>query len=89
MDSLVSTEWLSARLGQADLKVVDASWHLPASGRNGRDEYLAAHIPHALFLDIDKVADTSNPAPHAIPTAESFGAAMAVKIMLCRAAVIP
>ena len=77
MDSLVSTEWLSARLGEADLKVVDASWHLPASGRNGRDEYLAAHIPRALFLDIDEVADKSNPAPHAMPSSQDFGAAMA------------
>ena len=77
MDSLVSTEWLSARLGEADLKVVDASWHLPASGRNGRDEYHAAHIPGAMFLDIDEVADRSNPAPHAIPKTEEFGAAMA------------
>ena len=77
MDSLVSTEWLSARLGEADLKIVDASWHLPASGRNGRDEYLAAHIPRALFLDIDEVADKSNPAPHAMPSSQDFGAAMA------------
>src|SRR5207253_397133 len=59
------------------LKVVDASWHLPASGRNGREEYLAAHIPRALFLDIDEVADRSNPAPHAMPSSQDFGAAMA------------
>ena len=77
MDSLVSTEWLAAHLGQADVKVVDSSWHLPATARSGRDEYLAAHIPGAAFLDIDEVADKSNPVPHAMPNAAGFGAAMA------------
>lgn len=77
MDSLVSTEWLAAHLDQGDLKIVDSSWHLPASGRSGREEYRAAHIPGAVFLDIDEVADTANPAPHALPSAASFASAMA------------
>src|SRR3954469_8452147 len=76
MDSLVSTEWLAAHLQDGDLKMVDCSWHMPATGRSGRDDYLAAHIPGAVFLDIDEVADKSNPAPHAMPDATGFGAAM-------------
>ena len=76
MDSLVSTEWLSKHLDDAGLTVVDASWHMPASGRSGRDEYLAAHIPGARYLDIDEVADKSNPAPHSLPSATDFSAAM-------------
>jgi thiosulfate/3-mercaptopyruvate sulfurtransferase len=76
MDSLVSTEWLAQHLAEPDLTVIDASWHMPASGRSGREEYLAAHIPGARFLDIDAVSDRSNPAPHMLPSAEEFGAAM-------------
>jgi thiosulfate/3-mercaptopyruvate sulfurtransferase len=76
MDSLVSTEWLADHLGEPDLVVVDSSWHMPATGRSGREEYLAAHIPGARFLDIDEVADRSHPAPHMLPTAEEFGRAM-------------
>ena len=76
MDDLVSTDWLAQNLGQADVVVVDSSWHMPSSGRSGRDEYLKAHIPGARFLDIDAVADTSHPAPHMLPSAEGFGAAM-------------
>ena len=76
MESLVSTDWLAGHLGEPDLAVVDSSWHMPASGRSGRDEYLAAHIPGAGFLDIDAVSDRSNPAPHMLPTAEQFAAAM-------------
>ena len=77
MDSLVSTEWLAAHLGELELKVVDSSWHMPATACSGREEYLAAHIPGAVFLDIDAVADQANPAPHAMPNAAHFGAAMA------------
>jgi thiosulfate/3-mercaptopyruvate sulfurtransferase len=76
MDSLVSTEWLAAHLGEPDLVAVDCSWHMPASGRSGRNEYLAAHIPGARFLDIDQVSDTAAASPHMLPSGEVFGAAM-------------
>lgn len=76
MESLVSTDWLAEHLGEPDLVVVDCSWHMPATGRSGHEEFLQAHIPGALFLDIDAVADTSNPAPHMLPSAEEFGRAM-------------
>jgi thiosulfate/3-mercaptopyruvate sulfurtransferase len=77
MDSLVSTDWLADHLAEPDLVVVDSSWFMPSSGRSGRDEYLAAHIPGARYLDIDAVSDRSHPAPHMLPNAEEFGAAMA------------
>lgn len=76
MESLVSTDWLQQRLGEPDLVVVDSSWHMPASGRSGRGEYLQAHIPGARFLDIDELSDRSNPAPHMLPSAADFGSAM-------------
>src|SRR3954451_21871005 len=76
MESLVSTEWLTGHLGEPGLTIVDSTWHMPASGRSGRDEYLATHIPGAVFLDIDEVSDRSNPAPHMLPRAGDFGAAM-------------
>jgi thiosulfate/3-mercaptopyruvate sulfurtransferase len=76
MESLVSTQWLADHLGEPDLVAVDCSWHMPASGRSGHDEYLQAHIPGARFLDIDAVRDTSNPAPHMLPSADEFARAM-------------
>jgi len=76
MDSLVSTEWLSQHLGEPDLTIVDASWFMPASGRSGREEYLAAHVPGARFLDIDAVRDANHPAPHMLPSAQAFGQSM-------------
>jgi thiosulfate/3-mercaptopyruvate sulfurtransferase len=76
MESLVSTQWLADHLGEADLTIIDSSWHMPASGRNGREDYLQAHIPGARFLDIDAVSDRANPAPHMLPSAEDFARAM-------------
>jgi thiosulfate/3-mercaptopyruvate sulfurtransferase len=69
---LVSTEWLATHLGDSGLVILDGSWHLPASGRNAEAEYRAGHIPGALFFDIDAIADTANPLPHMLPTAERF-----------------
>jgi thiosulfate/3-mercaptopyruvate sulfurtransferase len=76
MESLVSTQWLADHLGEPGFTVIDSSWHMPASGRSGRDEYLKAHIPGARFLDIDEVSDRSNPAPHMLPSASDFASAM-------------
>ncbi|MFL6736583.1 MAG: sulfurtransferase [Sphingomonas sp.] len=76
MQSLVSTDWLAEHLSEPDLVVVDSSWHMPASGRSGRSEYSQAHIPGARFLDIDELSERSSPAPHMLPSAADFGAAM-------------
>ena len=76
MDSLVSTDWLAAHLGEPDLVIVDASWFMPSSGRSGREEFLVAHVRGARFLDIDEVSDKSHPAPHMLPSAAQFASAM-------------
>lgn len=73
---LVSTDWLSDHLDDPDVVIVDGSWHLPGSGRDGRKEYEAAHIPGAVFFDIDAIADTSNPLPHMLPAPEAFADAI-------------
>jgi thiosulfate/3-mercaptopyruvate sulfurtransferase len=69
---LVSTEWLAARLGQPNVTVVDGSFYLPALKRDAKAEYLAGHIPGAVFFDIDAVADHSTSLPHMLPDAAQF-----------------
>ncbi|WOI56028.1 3-mercaptopyruvate sulfurtransferase [Palleronia sp. LCG004] len=71
-ETLVSTEWLAAHLGDPDLKLVDASWYLPDADRDARAEYEAGHIPGAVFLDIDAVSDTASDLPHMAPSPETF-----------------
>ena len=77
MEGLVTTEWLEGELGAADLRIVDSTWCLPADGRDPRAEYEAEHIPGAVFLDLDDVSDTSNPAPHMVPPEAKFASRMA------------
>jgi thiosulfate/3-mercaptopyruvate sulfurtransferase len=72
----VSTDWLATRLGDADLAIVDASWYLPIQNRNAAREYLAAHIPGAVFFDIDAVADTASHLPHMLPSEAAFAEAV-------------
>jgi thiosulfate/3-mercaptopyruvate sulfurtransferase len=69
---LVSTDWLAARLGTANLKVADASWYLPQMGRDARREYETAHIPGAVFFDIDALSDQTTDLPHMLPHATAF-----------------
>ena len=70
--ALVTTEWLAAHLGRRNVRVVDGSWHMPQLGRNARAEFAEAHIPGAVFFDIDAVADTRTSLPHMLPSAAAF-----------------
>jgi thiosulfate/3-mercaptopyruvate sulfurtransferase len=72
MNLLVSTEWLAAEMGKSDLRIIDATLFLPAHGRNARAEFETAHIPGAVFFDIEEVSDTANPLPTMLPPAEKF-----------------
>jgi thiosulfate/3-mercaptopyruvate sulfurtransferase len=76
LPALVSTAWLAERLGRPGLRVLDASWHLPTAGRDGAAEYAAAHIPGALFFDLDATSDHATPLPHMLPGAAAFAGAM-------------
>lgn len=70
--SLVDVDWLAGRLERPDLRVLDASWHLPGSGRDAAEEFREAHIPGAAFFDIDRIVDPKSPLPHTLPDAERF-----------------
>jgi len=71
-DPFVSTQWLAAHLSDPDVVVLDGSWHMPNAARNAQADYLAGHIPGAVFFDIDGVADTDSPLPHMLPSPAGF-----------------
>lgn len=70
--TLVSTDWLAQHLKDPDLRIIDASWHMPATGRDAQAEYAAAHIPGARFFDIDEISDHRSDLPHMAPPVEKF-----------------
>lgn len=73
---IVETDWLAEHLSAPDLVVFDASWHLPDAKRDPRAEYLAEHIPGALFFDIDDLSDDKSALPHMLPSTIKFASRM-------------
>lgn len=69
---IVSTDWLFSHLNSPDVHIIDASWHMPNSGRNAKSEYNECHIPNAIFFDIDEICELTNPLPHMAPSSEKF-----------------
>ena len=69
---LVSTDWLSERLNDPNIAVVDGSWYLPAMKRDGFKEYQAAHVPGAVYFDIDEISDHGSGLPHMLPPPDAF-----------------
>ena len=72
-DPLVSTDWLAEHINDPNVRIIDASFKMPGVLPLPKDDYLAAHIPGAVFFDVDAVSDHSNPLPHMFPSAEQFG----------------
>jgi thiosulfate/3-mercaptopyruvate sulfurtransferase len=71
-DPLVSTDWLAAHLDDPKVKIIDATFKLPGVLPLPMEDYLAAHLPGAVFFDVDHIADPNDPRPHMFPTAEQF-----------------
>ena len=70
--SLVGTDWLADRLRDPRLRVVDGSMYLPGSGRDAAAEYAEAHVPGAVFFDVEASSDSGSPLPHMLPSAAEF-----------------
>ena len=60
--SLVTTDWLNENLSK--VKIIDCSWHMPQTKRNGFKEYLRQHIKNAIFFDLDKNSNQNTDLPH-------------------------
>jgi len=71
-DPLVSTDWLAAYLDDPKVKIIDATFKLPGVLPLPVEDYLAAHLPGAVFFDVDHIADPNDRRPHMFPTAEQF-----------------
>lgn len=60
-----------------DISVLDASWHMPNSPRNAKEEFLEKRIPGARYFDLDDVASPNELGlKHMMPTGEIFAAAL-------------
>ena len=73
---IVNAEWLRDHINDKDIKILDASSHLPTTGRDAQAEFIKQHIAGARWFDINLIADTSSPLPHTLPSSEIFAAHM-------------
>ena len=72
VNALVETDWLEQNLNDAAIRIVDATWYLPNVDRTGIQDFEEAHIPGAVFWDIDAISDPSSSLPHMMPDEETF-----------------
>ncbi len=68
--SLVSSDWLYKNL--SEVKILDASWHMPNTNRNGFEEYKKQHIENAIFFDLDKNSNQNTDLPHMLTDKDSW-----------------
>src|SRR5205823_12685007 len=87
-DTLVTTAWLANYLHDPLVRVVDMRGYVTtkplapgieeAVYRGARDEYLASHIPGAVYIDWTRdIVDLDDPVPAQIAPPERFARAMA------------
>jgi thiosulfate/3-mercaptopyruvate sulfurtransferase len=76
MELLVTTQWLSKEIGASDLRIVDASWFIPGTDRNAAQNYIDGHIPTAIFMDLEELADSNSNLPNMLPPPEKFASRM-------------
>ncbi len=65
MNPLKTTDWLAQNIN--NVKILDASWHLPNSNRNAFKEYEDGHIKNSIFFDLDKNSNQEVSLPHMLP----------------------
>ena len=70
--NLVNSDWLSQNLKNKNLSILDCSWHLPGTNRNGKEEFLKERIPRAIFFDIDYFSDENSEYPHTLINKDTF-----------------
>lgn len=71
-DPLVSTDWLAGHLDDPKVRIIDASYKMPGVLPLPSEDYLTAHIPGAVFFDVNAISDQADPRPHMYPSAEQF-----------------
>lgn len=70
--NLITCDWLNENLNQEDLIIIDCTWHLPGTNRDGKSEFLNERIPGSIFFDLDEFSDQSSKYPHTIADKEWF-----------------
>ncbi len=76
--NIVDSNWLNKNINDKDIKILDCSWHLPNTSRDGRSEFLNERIPSSIFFDIDFFSDQDSEYPHMLSDKKTFSHKMSM-----------
>ncbi len=71
----VSVQWLQQHQNHSQLVILDGSWYLPDSGRNGQQEFTVKHLPNAQYFDFNRTFAAKSALPHMLPSSTEFSRA--------------
>ncbi|MCC3745379.1 3-mercaptopyruvate sulfurtransferase [Rouxiella badensis] len=88
--SIVSTDWLASHLDQSGLVIIDCRKSKPGINPpiDFHGKYLEAHIPGAVYIEVDDISDCSTGLPHMLPDAEAFSKSMSERGISNNSAVV-
>jgi len=72
MNQLIEIDWLKKNLNNSKIKIIDGTWHMPASDLNAFEIFKEKHIPNSIFIDLDKISDPNSDLPHMMPNENHF-----------------
>ena len=72
----VTADWLARHLDEPDVRVIDASWHMPNTDRDADAEFRLQRIPGAVRFDLDAVVAEGTDLPHMLPAPDVFADAV-------------
>ena len=72
----VTPEWLAERLRREEVVAVDVSWYQAHENRNPSEEFLAEHVPGAIYIPLEALSASSSSLPHTLPDIESLCATL-------------
>jgi thiosulfate/3-mercaptopyruvate sulfurtransferase len=70
MKNLISLDWLEKNLN--NVRIIDASWHMPNLKRDALKEFENIHIDGANFFDLDKTSSQNSSLPHMLPNIDCW-----------------
>tara|TARA_Y100000590_G_scaffold55047_1_gene57606 strand:+ start:9118 stop:9960 length:843 start_codon:yes stop_codon:yes gene_type:complete len=72
MNQLIEIDWLKKNINNPKIKIIDGTWHMPASGVNAIEIFKEKHIPNAIFVDLEEISEPNSELPHMMPNEDFF-----------------
>ncbi len=68
MNQLIEINWLKKNLNNPQIKIIDGTWHMPATSLNANEIFKEKHIENSIFIDLEEISDPNSDLPHMMPS---------------------